>query len=686
MWIKVVKLNNWRAFAGEHVIELSDNKNRPITIFHAENEVGKTCLLSAIRWALHEETPDGVSDSLQHSSHKDDPAKVELIVESDWEGEPYDYLISREIDKNGNIDFSVQVNRGSSSGYETPSLGAKEVVQNILPKELGEIFLFTGENITQAIDEKKSLENSIHRVAGITNSKFLKDFLEKFEDKLKGEKSKYEKKNINSQTNKNHLEGLEKTESDLKEQILDLNGHISILEERNKEIDILLDEIGAEKIKKANEDLKKFEANLKRGLTELQEIKIKKNDLIEEKGYWILIKNLSLPTIQSASKNEKPFDLPIDPEPAMKTFLDNVKKHDLCICGRKVNHDEECLKSIEDWYFDSKNLGDITSEYKDIQTKLNNHKQDYKSYLKILNDSNYKIKNKEHDIKNLEDLIDKANLSIQGSSQEDIAELGKERQENVDNIKKAIRIKDGDDATLGKQEQLVKIQLLINSAKKKSTNIYDEEIKKIEKKVGFVSSQINALNTIQEQLELDSKEFVKKEINSLCESYSKSATRFDFKEDSFTPQFLSGNNQEEDDPSGAKKILNSIYIGLSLIKLADSRKGKKDVVIDPGASAAWVCDAPFANMDPVNLKTSAKIVLGYEKQLIIFINSGQYNDAFKDQMDPKKVGKRWLMKRHLVGNIGSDKDVTTKIIIEGKKYETVEKSKENYNYTSFKKI
>ena len=100
MLIKRLRTENWRAFPGENIIEFSTDKNKPISIIHAENEFGKTSLLAAMRWCLHETTPPRVDKNLI-DINVSGPAVVELLIESDFEGETYDYLINRKLDENG---------------------------------------------------------------------------------------------------------------------------------------------------------------------------------------------------------------------------------------------------------------------------------------------------------------------------------------------------------------------------------------------------------------------------------------------------------------------------------------------------------------------------------------------------------------------------------------------------------
>ncbi|MBT6325854.1 MAG: AAA family ATPase, partial [Bdellovibrionales bacterium] len=51
-------LNNFRIFYGERVIEFSNDSNKNVTLVHAENGMGKTTMLNAIKWCLYSRAPD----------------------------------------------------------------------------------------------------------------------------------------------------------------------------------------------------------------------------------------------------------------------------------------------------------------------------------------------------------------------------------------------------------------------------------------------------------------------------------------------------------------------------------------------------------------------------------------------------------------------------------------------------
>ncbi|MFP3398730.1 AAA family ATPase, partial [Brevibacterium sp. SIMBA_078] len=51
-----LKFKNFRQFYGEQEISFSTDPNKNVTLIHAENGVGKTAFLNAIKWCLYKDT------------------------------------------------------------------------------------------------------------------------------------------------------------------------------------------------------------------------------------------------------------------------------------------------------------------------------------------------------------------------------------------------------------------------------------------------------------------------------------------------------------------------------------------------------------------------------------------------------------------------------------------------------
>ena len=58
------------------------------------------------------------------------------------------------------------------------------------------------------------------------------------------------------------------------------------------------------------------------------------------------------------------------PSEKYRQIVDKIKEVDECICGRKVNHDEDCIASIERHYTGGKDLGILYTRHTDAKNKM----------------------------------------------------------------------------------------------------------------------------------------------------------------------------------------------------------------------------------------------------------------------------------------------------------------------------
>ena len=98
-------------------------------------------------------------------------------------------------------------------------------------------------------------------------------------------------------------------------------------------------------------------------------------------------------------------------------LLDDIKKADECICGRKVNHDETCIKSIERWSVTGKEAGNVLSTFRNVENHLTNYKDEPQNLLTEYDNLEKSIKNKEKSLKDIQDLINEADEILNNPSE-----------------------------------------------------------------------------------------------------------------------------------------------------------------------------------------------------------------------------------------------------------------------------
>mgnify|MGYP001162809212 CR=1 FL=1 len=686
MWIKRLSTHNWRAFPGENSIEFSVDRKKPITIIHAENEFGKSSLTAAMRWAMHGTLPPSISADVIDSNTKG-PAKVELIIESDIEGDLYDYQIVRTINSKGETDLTMQ--RDTGSGWVPIERSQRKFIELLMPKELSDIFFFNGENLQKSFieteDASKSMRDSVLTVTGIKSATHTIYYLEQYLKDLIQNKERMENRNITNKSSQTQLQKLDKDIKQLEKELKEAKEEKQEIKQVIKNLNKELVKNGEEEVKKATKDRRRALEEITKRRNELQTKEDEKLDLIQKYSFIILTNQIKFPLIKKDKENKNPFDLSISPTKTGNKMLENIKLHDHCLCGRPVNHSEECLASLESFYIQGKKLGEISQKQIDIENKFVNRKSDIDKFIKEKGKIDHALKTARSSITQQNDILTETGSILDNVNEAEIKSLGddlkvaEKRESDLEELIEGTNLPGLIDRLANKREAR---KLL----KKKNTDlIEDEEIKELELKITFVEKQKKFLKFQQDKLERSTKKKLEEELNNLAEMYSKTGSRFKYVGDSYIPLFLKEGKEKEDQPSTGGAALKSIFYGAALVKVAQEREKEKSPIIDPGCPSTWVCDAPFASLDPGNIESCAKIVMGYERQLITFVNSDDYHTGFDEELKKnKKLGKRYLIKKHIVGSPATN--VSTKIKINNKIYETIKKSKKGYDWSEIIKI
>lgn len=165
-----IGVQNLGPFRERQYLDLQVRSARPIVLVKALNGSGKTTLLTCLQVALYGAKALGngrTSDyeQLIRGLHRQDakgPARIDLDLRIESDGERDDITVSREWNLTGNkLSEQLLVLRGGSQDFQ---LGEEwdEYLDNILPAELVQLFLFDGEKI-EALANPKTLPDMLRR-------------------------------------------------------------------------------------------------------------------------------------------------------------------------------------------------------------------------------------------------------------------------------------------------------------------------------------------------------------------------------------------------------------------------------------------------------------------------------------------------------------------------------------------
>jgi len=209
-----IKITNFACYSGENILDFTTNGDNNIFLFKLPNGFGKTSLFHAIKWGFYGESVEYYKDSDRIEvktflNDRLDPTKDMFSVEISFKHGSNNYVL-RRIFKPSLKKYSTLTL--STDGELIDAEEAQEKLDNIIPANFADFFMFDGEQLSRFMSAQKELNfrDSIHQLLGLKQLRVLKDDLERlqkrYEHDLKQEKSTndevYQKQNLITQINR----------------------------------------------------------------------------------------------------------------------------------------------------------------------------------------------------------------------------------------------------------------------------------------------------------------------------------------------------------------------------------------------------------------------------------------------------------------------------------------------------
>ena len=139
MKLKRIVLTDFRCFYDEQVIDFSFDRDKNVTLIHAENGVGKTTLLNALIWCFYGDTTarfEMKEDIVNHQARKEGRHVATIEVEFEHEGQ--DYTANRAFDaRNPHSDSQLKVSELTFGDAIPKTIDAPSLfINSVLPKDM----------------------------------------------------------------------------------------------------------------------------------------------------------------------------------------------------------------------------------------------------------------------------------------------------------------------------------------------------------------------------------------------------------------------------------------------------------------------------------------------------------------------------------------------------------------------
>ncbi|MFI8696997.1 AAA family ATPase [Dietzia maris] len=176
MEISELRLNNWGPFYGEQAIPLDVEPSAPVILFHGENMRGKTSLLRAIIWCLYgqlKEQNGRTALPVEKMVNLDalEEGETTFGVVMSFSHDSTDFVLHRtgraRRDGNGKAQIDeVSVDLKPVDGQPYPAANVPNIVDSIISQDVSDFFFFDGEMLNrfeERLREERSSSQSFVR-------------------------------------------------------------------------------------------------------------------------------------------------------------------------------------------------------------------------------------------------------------------------------------------------------------------------------------------------------------------------------------------------------------------------------------------------------------------------------------------------------------------------------------------
>lgn len=633
MLLKQIRLKNFRQYYDNVEIRFACDPEKNVTVIHAENGVGKTALLNAIKWCFYGDFTQNFrnpSDLVNFSAKEE--GKNSCSVEIEFDNDHDSFLIIRRYNERvgakGKLEGEAKVYKlidGTWSG-EIPE--PELVINGMLPKEMADYFFFQGEgsNAVETGNRGFNLASSIRNILGFKVAESVQALLQK--------KSASITRRIAALDTSGAAQKVAAELEQIGDDKKDLEDGVRKLQELIPDLEFHLDMINSELGKINNADLydlrkeeQELEGRLKKLSFDLRSANSRKYEVAGKYGWAVFGREFANESLEFIDESTLKGRLP---EPYNKTFVEDILAQARCICGGDLKNGSEAYLNVVKLLEKAANpalqsrLGAVRAQIQQIAT---------------LNDiSRTAVNDALHLAKTLEEQQQIARNRL-GLVSEKIRDIPEDLIQELQN--KKIKV----DQDLGNQRQRLGAYISRLEIASKKFEAKKQELEKLTPN----TKDIEGLNSYKQYVEDLLSELTKhlnitessvrahvaKKVNDMMRSFSRHSYEIRISEKDFSIHLVTTDGTPVGQGDGLNLLLN-LSITAALIEFVKERQKIRDPLLTSATAAPLVIDAPFGVLDDSYRNVVVKSLPEHVEQVMFFVSSSQWreemNDVIKDRV------------------------------------------------------
>lgn len=633
---KKLTLENFRIYYGKHSIEFSIDEAKHLTVVHAENSTGKTTMLNSIKWCLYGETPD-FTDNRILVNDRSGKSTCSVRLNFVYDGE--EYSAYRNYDQQTN-QARFTLDKISTHGASSPVDEPESAIDNILPKDLSNYFLFAGEHFTGALGtgDRVSHRRAIRDILGFILPETAISDLEHLIKKNERALNALSKKEAGSRVVAEEVERLDNELTVLEKSIEKTKVDIQKYKIIKKDAQAQIDKSNHLKAKQLNKDRKDKEYQLNIEKDREVSLLTQKQSLVSKYGLVLFGKELTDTSLDFIKTEKRRIPAPYD-----QRFVNELLSDHECICGRELcegSKEYDAVKSM---------VSSASTEIIDQRAQKaisigDSFDQRSEDFLQEVDRIEKELQKTIKRISGLENSIVQIDNDIQSIGDVDISEyqnMVKKAESKLLNLSESLGADERSKSIKKERLKTKRLELARVRPNSGKHQQFDNFIKvanqvrlRIEDKLE--KTEKTAILIIAEQVQKNIKDSLRKpfKVRVSEEDYSFVLV------DPETDRVIQGS-----DGGKGQALLSNLSFVTALIAYSKSRAESKSELFPPGTIAPFVIDAPFGQMDSTYQRNTLKFLPAQSHQLILFLSTGQWDDKFEDIIG-KYIGRRYLLVNH----------------------------------------
>jgi len=659
-------LNNFRQFYGRQEMRFASG-DQNITVIHGYNGSGKTAILNAFSWCLFEEHSSGFLDpeSLVTRQAVLD-AEVGSIVDAEVTVEfrhgAGEYRAKRFLDvkKIQEPDVTERTRQPTLHLVLTQDDGTKrtleggeasDAIQKVLPAELHWYFFFDGERIERLVQpdqvQRERIARATKKLLGIEvldrGIRHLNSVAKTFEKQMaKGAGGKLGQLRDDKTKAERELENL-------REQLQETNENISAASNQKTEIQERLRQLqSASQLQNERDELDEKHRSTENMRNDAQR---RIRQALSKNAYSLFLTDAVSSFGSRMADLRRRGDLPSG---IKKRFVDSILETRQCICGNHLAEGSPARQKVEAWR-QKAGLDDIEDKAISLDGKAENIRQSLSTFQDLVDQAIEDERRAREDLKSISDRLDQIREQLEGSPDEDVAELEK-RAERLDEDLDSYKKKAGD-----LEGQCKRRQDDIDTYDKK---IYEYEgLEKRQKRARSRAFAAKESSRLIEHMRSELVEAFRKDLQSRIQKV--------FREISTTPYVPSVHEDysltlrytASDDSSvvpasqGENQILSLSFIG-SIIGMNRQRtEGRSHIPRPDAGEYPVVMDSPFGSLDPNYREQIASRMPVLADQVILLVSLSQWRGEVEHAVRPR-IGREYVLKYYSPKEGATTQDAT----------------------------